>query len=569
MRGSLLLSLFLIPLLGFPICAADQDDDLPVLKTDIKTVAAFKNGLGFVFRSGETKLKDGWAMMDQIPAAALGTLWIGTTSKSGPVEEVISSKRKVQREYDAVNLAELLEANVGREVAITYAVGGTSPAGVVIGTIVAVAKDRKPDDLGPFTSDDPSRNYRLSLDATAGQVVLLKIQRGGAERILAINKSSILSVDLPTDSSSLKTKIEREAPGAKLRIGGKSKSAEITMAYLEKGINWSPSYLINIQDDKQADIVLEAVLSNDVEDLKDAEVSFVVGYPNFMFADIMTPMALQQTVATFVQGLMGDRSRNERGSGYGGVMAQSVAYNSPESRPSSWSPESTYSATQPMPGESNEDLYFYRQEHVTLKKGDRARYTVFTGKVPYEHIYQWDIPDSMNIDDRGYRLDSSRRTEDSNQVWHALRVENTTKHPWTTAPAFAVNGSMPVAQDVLKYTPAGGKNTLKLTVATDVRAEQMQTELARKVTHIANRDYDEVTVNGKLTVKNWKQKPIKVNVKKSLIGDVKEAGHDGKVSKVIKQLTAVNSNSEIEWEFDLDPGKTTELTYQYIVLLNR
>jgi hypothetical protein len=81
--------------------------------------------------------------------------------------------------------------------------------------------------------------------------------------------------------------------------------------------------------------------------------------------------------------------------------------------------------------------------------------------------------------------------------------------------------------------------------------------------------YDEVVVNGKLTIKNWKRKAVKVNVKKSLIGDVKEAGQEGKVTKVVRTLTALNPTTEIEWEFDLDPGQEKELTYQYKALIHR
>ena len=59
--------------------------ELPKLETKVKTVACFKNGLGFVFSSGKTPLADGWADMAETPPAALGTLWIGTMN---PLERV-------------------------------------------------------------------------------------------------------------------------------------------------------------------------------------------------------------------------------------------------------------------------------------------------------------------------------------------------------------------------------------------------------------------------------------------------------------------------------------------------
>jgi hypothetical protein len=128
---------------------------------------------------------------------------------------------------------------------------------------------------------------------------------------------------------------------------------------------------------------------------------------------------------------------------------------------------------------------------------------------------------------------------------------------------------MPVAQDVLEYTPSGAKSTLKLPVATDVRAEPTQTEASRQMVSIGSWQYDEVIVNGKLSVKNYKSKMIRINVRKSLLGEVSVAGQDGKITKVVKQLAAANPNSEIEWEFNLDPGKENVLTYTYKVLIRR
>ncbi len=567
----------LLALIATPISAAVQKPgDLPGLKTRVRTVAAFKNGLGFIFRSGETKLDNGWALMEQVPPAVLGGFWVGTTAPGARVDKVVSFRRKIKAASEPTTLPDLLSAAVGKKVLVTYTVGAQANPSVVSGIVLSVPLERKRDSTElPSVSRDLAHGYRSGYpsnplppaDGAPGQIVIIKTTDN---RLVAINKNSIQSVEL-TGSVPPKATSEYEVSSAKLHLNGAQKSAEITLAYLEKGITWSPSYLINIADEKQADITLEAVFANDMEDLEDTDVSFVVGYPNFMFADMLNPLSLQQSVAAFVGELMLGTDRTGQG-GYGGVMAQSrfqntVGYNNGSAN--AWSPETAYSANNPMPGESNEDLYFYQQRHVTLKKGDKARYTVFTASVPYEHIYQWDIPDSMNLDDRGYRLDPSRAKDPADQVWHAVRLKNTSKQPWTTAPAFAVNSAMPIAQDVLKYTPSGGKNTLRLTVATDVTAEQVQTEASRKELRIGTGSYDEVTVDGKLFVKNWKKKTVKINVKKSLIGEVLSNDGGGRVSKVIKKVTSVNPTSEIEWEFNLAPGIEKKLSYQYKIYVGR
>jgi hypothetical protein len=61
-----------------------------------------------------------------------------------------------------------------------------------------------------------------------------------------------------------------------------------------------------------------------------------------------------------------------------------------------------------------------------------------------------------------------------------------------------LKGAMPLAQDLIGYTPSGEKATLRLTVASDLRAEQTQTESARKQVNLSNRLFEEVVVDANL-----------------------------------------------------------------------
>ena len=513
--------------------AADAGGNLPKLKTQVKRLAVFKNGLGFVVREGQAELRDGWATMDPLPQAALGTLWFGGGAPGVQVGEVNTFQKEPEpTTRPAENLAELLQSNVGRKVMLTHAVGAR---------------------VEPL---------ECTIVSISGQLVMLRLGDG---KLLGLRNDQVLSLQLPEDgvlSVPTKTKVEN---GARIRVSGGGSSARIVMAYLERGLNWSPAYRIEIADEKQAEIALEAILANDMEELEDTEVSFVVGYPNFAFAGLITPLASREPVMQFLGQLAGMEGGSYGRRGDRGIMVQSLSNAAPFDESSSGG---DFSPAAGMGGESNEDLYFYRQEHVTLKRGERARFPVFMGRVPFEHIYRWEVPDYMNVNEYGGRTGSDP-SESAEQVWHSLRLENTTSSPWTTAPALAVNGALPVAQDVLRYTPPGGRQTLRLTVATDVRAEQSQIETGRKVVMLSGDDHDEVTVAGKLKLKNWKDKPVKLNVVKTLVGDVQQASREGKIRKLAKRLTAVNPNSEIEWEFIIEPKAEVELTYGYLVWLDR
>ncbi len=310
MKTRCLLGMMLICTLALPILA--WADTLPTLETKVKTVAAFKNGLAFVYRSGNSTLSDGWVDMNELPPAALGTMWIGTTNPLERVEEVVAYKRTDDNARDVQSIAELVDLNVGSIVGLTYSSGGAG---------------------------DP-KSVRGRVLSSTGQIVIIQTSESGK---IAIKKDAIQTVEMASDAAVKGKDVKNRA---KARIGGKAKSAEVTLAYLEKGITWSPSYLINIRDAKMADITLEAVLADDTEDLDDTDVSFVVGYPNFQFADITNPMSLQQTVAQFVQALTSGRPQTY--AGMARVMAQSVTTNAAlydYDGPAAWRPELGYSAT--------------------------------------------------------------------------------------------------------------------------------------------------------------------------------------------------------------------------------
>lgn len=525
-------------------------DDLPVVKTSVKTLAAFKNGLGFAFRSGTSYLKNGWMMMKDVPDASLGALWYGTATPNCKVENIISYEVKSDIDVDLTDYLGLLKANAGRKVTVYYYLGGKNAISTLTGTVISIPDDKK---VQPANS-----SYYAQYPSS--QILLIKKDNG---QIAAINKSSIQSVELPKGAS-IKAKRTSSHNSAKIKINGNPKSAEIDMAYLEKNITWSPSYLIDIKDNKQASITLQATLLNDAEDLEHTDVSFVVGYPNFAFADVMNPLITRQSVADFLAALSSGYSTGYSRSA-SSIMSQSLMANSADYQSSSEMRPEYYSVSKPAEGESKEDLYFYKQPNVTLKKGERAQYVLFTNNVPYEHVYEWNVPDSMNIDIYGH---TNNRSETNTQVWHTLRLENTGKQPWTTAPAFVVNGSLPIAQDTLKYVPSKGKTTFNLTVATDVLAQQPdQTEVSRTQSKIENRIYDVVTIGGLLKIKSYKPDPIKVSVCKSIIGAVVNVDNNGKITKIADIVSAVNPNSKISWEFILAPGEEKILTYQYSVLI--
>lgn len=527
--GLLLGFLFLFSAVSF----ADEAS-IPVLKTKIKTVAVFKNGLGFFVREGQISVnKDGWAMTETVPDAALGTLWM----KADGLEESVAFKEEKEKEEETkvTTVEELLEANAGKEAKITL--------------------DEKTftGKIRPFPEDKPASFVILDMEKSAA---VLKV-------------SQIKDIEfLEAYSTKTTTKKKEIVKKIKFRVsksGRVKNETTVNFYYLQKGISWIPGYLVDIKDPKKAKIAMQAIVINDVEDLEEADIYFVVGYPNFMYADILSPMNLTESLSQFLSSVERGGSRPSTGITSNILTQRAVVYEEGPRAPSQRPREEVFdfSAATKTPGVSEEDLFLYHKDGVSLKKGERACYDIFSGEVNYRHIYQLDVPNTINVDSRVKYLSAGKVGA---QVWHSLKLDNSTAYPWTTAPALVVSGEKPLAQDTINYTPKGTESNLKITVATDVKADYHEYEEERqRDVKIRQDNYDLVTVKGEIYLKNFKSKDINTEIKKTITGEVAEAGYEGKINKVAEGITGVNPSSLVSWEIPLKAGEEITIYYRYKV----
>lgn len=521
----------LVPLILLITTIGLHAAEIPTFKAKTRSVAAFKNGMAFIVKDGEATLADGWAMFDSIPNAALGTFWVGSTTPGATVERLMAGVEDVKRSVPAASIQDLLAANVGKRVTI-----GASGK-VFEGKLISASQPE------------------LALIETAsGTSAVDRRAIAWAEFEGAVNPDR---------------EITEKANRMRFKLSGVGSKAAVTVGYLQKGITWSPAYLIELLDDKTARITMQGLMANDVEDVEAADVYFVVGYPNFMYADIVSPLALTQSVTSFIGAMTGGTS----GTVYHGGLAQSVL-NSADydwyAREAPASPASSafnYSGVSAMPGVPEEDLFLYQAKNVSLKKGERAYYTVFSAEVPFEHVYVWSIPDTSGIQPNGYVQNSPRETElpTEEQIWHKLKLTNKSKFPWTTGPAMAMSKNQPLSQDILTYTPKGADGTVKITVATDIRGKRTEVEKAREPDALKGYGYTfwKITSEGELTLKNFKSREVTVDVKKTLIGEVTSSSDGGSSTKTAEAVRSVNPTSVITWKVPLKPGEEKKLTYTY------
>jgi hypothetical protein len=551
--------IILLPLSFLLAAASVLTADAPDAEMKVLAVAAFKNGLGFFVRQGNLKVAAGQGKISFVPMATLGSLWVAPNDPGTSIEELVAYRYSVTKANNVASLDQLLAANTGKMVTVTYS--NKEYTGEILGLTEPEKKYETP--------LSPEELLRGAVAKPASNLLLLKVDG----RVVAMNLNGVYMVTLP-DQSNYRVQHTEELKGLRFKLKGAGDSANLTMGYLQKGLGWTPSYLISLQDEKTAQVTMQAVVINDVEDITNTDLFFVVGVPNFAYSNIPSPMALEQSLAQLMQ----DAEAFGRGQGGGvggGRFSNAITSQAASAEMDALSPAPGFNAAVgELVGAPEEDLFLYTRSNATLARGERATYNVFSGSVGFAHIYEWDIPDTSRVDPFGnpqnnYNNPNYDDRSLLNTVWHSLRLKNTTKFPWTSAPAMVISGTKPVSQDTLLYTPKGATTNLKLTIATDVRTDRKELEVDRqpRVEQRPGHYYDVVTVEGTLKVKNYKSKDIDLTVRKSLVGTVLSATDEGKSEKLAQAVRTENPNSRITWSLALKAGEEKIITYRYKILI--
>lgn len=524
---------------------------------DVRQVALFKNGLGFFVGEAACPKSDATFRVRLPASPSHGTLWISYPSGVALASAVA---REVQSEeiVEAVTIPELLKANLGQEVKLL--VGDKEIAGI----IANFAEDRqtaRPDPYAPGgrTGEPESRDPWGRQQAG---LATIKTDSG----MVCVNPRAVTNVTFAREKIELQCARKLTKTELEVRLKKPARGKNLTVTFLAKGVTWAPSYMVDISDARKARISGKAVIVNDACVLEDVAVQLVTGFPHLEFADVVAPMAMKENLAKFLQALSKGESERVRADIMYNVMTQQRA----SYRGRRETPMPAYGAADV--GQTAEDLFLYPAGPIDLGRDEVAYVPLFTESIPYEHIYQWDIPDYVDEDGR-YQYDQNRQGQQQQEqvVWHSLRLTNATRMPWTTAPGETVKNGVILGQDTVSYTPAGGEGTLRITRAVGIKADQIELETGRKreATRLYGYSYDLITVRGELSVTNAQDKPVKLEITKMLSGEVKSADPEAKREKLAKGLRRMNGLMKLTWTIDLAAGAEKELSYVYEVYVRR
>jgi hypothetical protein len=579
-----------LPVLMLCVASAGGTDGVRPADLRATDVAVFKHGFGFVLAEGTGDAHAGWVCVAPVPQASLGTLWLYSPASGVTVDRAVAEIRPMGQKREVTSLRDLLAANVGRKV--TLYVGReyrqeTAMTGILQPPIWAEPSRRSRDNSYQMTEEQlvwaavPPREDEG--ERTISDVVL-KTPRG--QEVIPI--ATVTRVSFPAEANrDGETVKPQQALTARLVSGGRTVPdgpVALGMGYMAKGLRWIPAYRLQLTGDGQGRLQLQGNVINDVADLKDSRLHLVVGVPHFVQEDVISPLSLQ-IAWTKLSAYFTAARGSQRDAYSNAIMASQVPGPAGPLGPPTPGQIATgqldQAAVTGVSGEGVEELFFYTVPDVTITRGSRALVSIMDESVTYEDVYLWRVADDPEYARRQWsptytRQQQAPRTPEQEaleqewlnpKVWHALRLKNGSKAPWTTAPALVIKGWQPISQSMLLYTPVGGTVDLTTTVAPDIASQRTDLEVGRqsRAITVSSHVYDLVKVKGELRLRNHKAQAVRVIVKRELEGAVEETSEGGTAAKLARGAAGLNPVSQITWDLSLAPGAERVMTYTYSV----
>ena len=572
--------------------AATRPSDLLTLATE--RVVIFKDNYGLVAKTGKAVADaEGRVYTTEVPdSAVLGTFWaLGEGDKLLGMNAVWDEKKeKVKKETDCLTMPELLRANVGKSVTL-----GLGDRRNVVGTIVDVLEvpvdERATPEMAaailgrhvPFiaTGAGPGEQsvVRREIVARGGDFVVID-ESGGGRMVMPVGHVQTITgkdvVSRMVREEEVVTRSKRLA--FEFGKGMAGKAVNLRVFYFTPGLRWIPTYRVSGELKDKAGIALQGEILNEVEDIGNAAVDLVVGVPHFRFKQTPSPLTLEMAMRNALVSANYIGRNNDIGN--------QLMNNSFEQRAGEWQgrrgagadPAAAAALAPELSGAAGEqDLFVYSLKEFTLKRGGRATVPLWSNEIPLQHLYTLDV--KMTRTRRGGGLVNGEAVDAGqsplrmrkNQVWHQLELANTSSVPWTTGAALTMRNHLPIAQDLITYTPPGTSALLPLTVAVDIigTSEEQETGRVNAAARFHDADYAQVTKKGTLKLTNHRKEKATARVTLSTGGKVTTVSDEGKV--VINDFRgedwqesgyhSVNNHSDVTWDLTLEPGESKVVTY--------
>ena len=549
----------------------------------IKKLQLFKNGFGFVTREiAPRDWKDPLVLKPAI-SPRHGTLWftpsetiIRRTTRERTVITPPAEKNETPGyRSDWTSMTDVYE---WKDVTLKLK-DGSSLSGLVIG-------NRKPqqtneeqkveiiDTLSAYRSTSSSVRYTSSGTPVAvkspfgSQFLTIQTDDGYVsvrqDDVAEIRAKSLSDGESPA-SAEKKTKTTEEVQVVE---APKNHLGPVRMRYLSQDITWSPFYRVNLKDDGKLTIDASATVMNNLEDFEDAEVEFISGFPNMVFASSLSALSKGMSFQNFLNNLANPnepsylRSTSSRSS----VMRQaeilsnsSVYYDMDDEeymaqKPSLWT------------ASGMDDMQYKSAGKLTMKKGDVLQLPIASAPAEYELITTWTAPMEK-------RFSFGEASADST-LWNCVRFRNPFDFALTSAPYEIEQDGNVLGQSTGTWFGAGQPATVKITKSMAVTATMTQVEsgsLNRYYTEVKwnnNYKFHYPDVTAQIILTNHGTKPVKVVFDSVFYGELVGADGEPKKTRLLTDNRTRNQKNKLAWEITVPASDKITINYTYKIILD-
>ncbi len=556
-------------------------------KLPVKEVTVFKDGHAYVLHEGQmTTDGKGNVLLDTLPNPVMGTFWAYSVQPGAALTSVMSSRQDLDVEKTSASLEDLVKGNVGKSVLIKEVNKNDSYQA----TILRILEEAAAEETSAPGGILDAHGYYVPPRPVVPQnpIVLLKAAEG--IRALPINQiQTVTFLDEVNDTVSRKQKKETLTLQLDWKGREPESKAAVGMAYVQRGIRWIPSYRVDIDGKGKAVIKLQACIINELADLNDVKTHLVIGVPTFAFKEVVDPVSFQEAAAS-----LSGHFRSDNRTAYSfsnAIMSQQIMYPYESRSVPSPSGESLNLGPELEGTEKSEDLFVFTVDHITLKKGQRLVMPLAEFTLSYEDVYKVDISFAPPLEMRqnfnnDQQLMLARLFHAPNAV-HKIRLKNDSEYPLTTAPATILKEGRVLAQGMMTYTAIGNKGDLELTTAVNigVKTANEQTNQTPNAVNWNGHSFSKIDMRGTIELTNFGDKPVTLEVRRSVLGSMDEGSHDA----VVRQLGngydeyafedgqpvwwswcswpwwwyRFNTIGQGNWTVELEPGKTMTLEYKW------
>lgn len=517
--------------------------DLPV-----RTVTIFKNGNALIEKAGKVPVTKGSWSTTHLPDALFGTFWIDADNDD--LLSVYSHQDSVEEKVLTNDNVDLLKANIGKPVRLWLSNYSQSPAEEVSGTIEKIE--------GIIT-----RNQSYPIDLTR---VYLKTKDGNWITFGGYQVTKMEFLEKPAFGSDSKTVSKKPVETLQVNFKSQKSAQDIRMGYLCNQLGWVPVYNLTLSEKGKSKLALRAEVSNNAEDIDNAELRLAVGVPNFSYAN-----GFDWLVRFGINPGLYSQDDEQMKISYNTGSAQGLKFGRLRSYGDFAGPADSGAE---VAGEQVEDYFYYTIKPGPFPKNSRYQYPIFETAVEPTHFYESRLPDAGPNSILAYRNYQTNRTEASkNLVFHFVEFPNPIQMPFTTGLAniFSNSGgkTYPISQDLLPYTPPSAKCKVKIAQSPEIKVTHGEGDVERKenVLPFFSGRYDEIKVEGQVCVVNYKNEPLTLKIKRNIEGTPLESVQPW-ITTQEQATLRVNSSYEVEWVMDLKPGEEKKWKYSYKVYVD-